>query len=268
MQLLGKVASSLSVPALEHGLCVLARLTMDSTLHLAADLIEALFDTFASLVEALPSSGWDESASRTIKVINGYTSHASFQIRLLEQLPAHSPRTHLFRSNLAATCFLDDVSSIRKPSDGPLDLRRLTRRLQKMDFGGRRDTDYVELSATASILDVALDVCIPPTVDDGPDRKRENAFDRKVDELTYLIKSMFSRIPDTGAGHMTRTEAKEVLNRVHFRIAYGVRTRPKPKKNLFETSTVGKVDDGLPKGVHGPMARFLKKKREEKKETE
>ena len=219
-------------------------------------------------VRLLSPAYWGHKATRTIKVIRGYTSHASFQIRLLEQLPAHSPRTHLFRSNLAATCFLDDVSSIRKPSDGPMDLRHLTRRLQKMDVGGRRDTDYVELSATVSILDVALDVCIPPTFDDGPGRKQESTFDQKVDELTYLIKSMFSRIPDTGAGHMTRTEAKEVLNRVHFRIAYGVRTRPKPKKNLFETSTGGTVDDGLPRGVHGPMARFLMKKKKKKKETE
>lgn len=219
---------------------------------------------------------------------------SSFRLRLLERMPAYSQRTHLFRSNLALAFFLDDISSIREQSDGPCDMRRLTRKLQRMQLVAAKgdDIDYVELAATVSILDMALDVCIPPPPSPSPrattesttestavannanknknssDKAEEDAFNRRVDDLAHEVKAIFSRIPDAGAGHITRTEAKEVLNRVHYRIAYAVRTRPRPKKNLFESSLApsssSSKGENLPPLplLEGPMAKFLNRKKE------
>ncbi len=149
-------------------------------------------------------------------------------------------------------------------------MRRLTKKLQKLHLTAKHDTDYVELSSTVSILDMALDLCLPPTPSppSAPETKakasdEDSIFNQRVDELAQEVKAVFSRIPDAGAGHISRTEAKEVLNRVHYRIAYGVRTKPRPKKNLFEEPTLAKGDNSLPR-VEGPMARFLNRKKDDK----
>ncbi len=173
-------------------------------------------------------------------------------------MPAYSPRTYLFRGNLAAASFFDNTSCIRKQSDGPLDLRRLTQKLRRLGVSNKSETDYVELSAKIAILDMAVDICLPSP--DTLDKAQEESFNGKVDELAYEVKALFSNIPDAGAGHITRTEAKEVINRVHYRIAYGVRTKPKPKRNLFDSAMSAKNDPLPASPLEGPLAKFLKKK--------
>ena len=49
---------------------------------------------------------------------------------------------------------------------------------------------------------------------------------------------MFTSIVDTGASHMTRTEAKDVLEAFHARLVYAVRTKQKPKTMLFGDASV------------------------------
>ena len=49
---------------------------------------------------------------------------------------------------------------------------------------------------------------------------------------------MFTSIVDTGASHMTRTEAKDVLEAFHARLVYAVRTKQKPKVMLFGDASV------------------------------
>ena len=49
---------------------------------------------------------------------------------------------------------------------------------------------------------------------------------------------MFADIVDTGASHMGRTEAKEVLEAFQYRLSYGIRTKVPPKKCMFGDSTI------------------------------
>ncbi len=49
---------------------------------------------------------------------------------------------------------------------------------------------------------------------------------------------MFTQIIDTGASHMRRTEAKEILEAFHSRLLYAVRTRRKPKTMLVGDSSI------------------------------
>ena len=96
-------------------------------------------------------------------------------------------------------------------------------------------TDYGELAARIGLLSIAIDcgdsLSTPYTTEE------EKVFNQDIDVLSFKIKSMFADIVDTGASHMGRTEAKEVLEAFQYRLSYGVRTKVPPKKSIFGDST-------------------------------
>ena len=68
----------------------------------------------------------------------------------------------------------------------------------------------------------------------------KNEFNAKVDRLTRSLRTLGGRIIDPGAAHLTRTEAKGVLERVLRRIVYGVRIDPpKQQKQRYLISDFG-----------------------------
>ena len=97
-------------------------------------------------------------------------------------------------------------------------------------------TDYSELAAAIGILSIAIDGGDSRSSSSATEEVK--AFNREIDVLSSKIKSMFADIVDTGASHMGRTEAKEVLEAFQYRLSYGVRTKPPPKQSLFGDSTV------------------------------
>ena len=100
------------------------------------------------------------------------------------------------------------------------------------------------LAASIGLLNVGLDGGDPPLLVPS-DRERE--FNQDVDMLSNRIKFMYSQIVDTGASHMTRTEAKEVLEAFASRLMYAVRTKPKTKTMLFGNSNVHAGSDSTRK---------------------
>lgn len=124
-----------------------------------------------------------------------------------------------------------------------------------------QDFDFANLSALTFLLDVAIDDGHPP----NPCTKdAEKAFNASVDALADRIKSIFSAIEDSGASHMKRTEAKESLEALHYRLIYGVRTKPRPKKPLFGDK---EMDEWMGLFKSGAlMERFLKVNKEEQEE--
>ena len=86
----------------------------------------------------------------------------------------------------------------------------------------------------------------------------EADFNKDVDMLSQRVKSMFTSIVDTGASHMRRTEAKEVLESFHSCLLHAVRSRRKPKTMLF-----GDVDPNF--GPDCKSALWLKRHLEKAK---
>ena len=115
-----------------------------------------------------------------------------------------------------------------------MNLGSISRRLTAPRFAINKATEYTELTATISILNVGLDCGDPPLA--GIDKNAETAFNQEVDELSYRAKSIFTQIIDTGASQLKRTEAKEMLEGLYFRLMYAVRTEPKPKNNRLGQS--------------------------------
>jgi hypothetical protein len=87
------------------------------------------------------------------------------------------------------------------------------------------------MAALTYILDVAIADGGPPL---SPSlRTEEIAFNRKIDKLADRIQAIFASIADTGASHLRRTEAKEALQALRYKLLYAVRTEPRPKKSVF-----------------------------------
>ena len=126
-------------------------------------------------------------------------------------------------------------------------------------------TDYVLIRARISVLDVAIGAGYStfaflsaeseslqshvPEATIGSDS--EQSFNSSVDGLTTYLRTMLSNIRDAGAAHMRRTECKSAIDRLVVRLEYAVRTRPRPKKDVFGRNSTGMERLG------GVMERYL-----------
>ena len=164
-------------------------------------------------------------------------SDASLQLQLLQVMPSWSRRLALFRRRLALAFFLQDSSYLAIPAEDRIDLKTITRSLQRPQFTITNATDFSDLAASINILNIAVDSGDPPP--SSPfSKEAESAFNEDIDIIASRLNSMFNDIVDTGASHMKRTETKEVLEGLQRRLEYGVRTKPKPKKLIFGDAAI------------------------------
>lgn len=106
-------------------------------------------------------------------------------------------------------------------------------RLDGHRFKIDKDTDYVELAASMSILDIAVDNGRSVGID-LTNAEAEREFNTSIDALAARIKAIWSNINDTGASFISRIDAKEAMEGVRYRMIYTVRTRPKSKQSVFD----------------------------------
>lgn len=112
-----------------------------------------------------------------------------------------------------------------------LDLRTISEELQASRFTIRSDTDYSELAAVVGMLSIAIDRGDPPPA--HSDEQQRACFNEGIDLIASRIGEIFTSIVDTGASHMKRTAAKEMLEAFHSKLLYAVRTKRKPKTMMF-----------------------------------
>ena len=174
---------------------------------------------------------------------------AQLRLQLLRSIPGSSTRLNLFRQRLAMAFFYEDANCLMKQPQDLIVLSDVARHLRQPQFIIKQDTDYSELAASVAILDIGLG--------DGNPLKSiaaiqsEDDFNKEIDRLAKTLKGRFMRIIDSGASHMLRTEAKDVLEALHCRLTYAVRTRQKPKANPF-------ADPGVEAGQLAESGAFMK----------
>jgi len=161
---------------------------------------------------------------------------------MMSNLPAYTPVLGLLRRRLALAFFFEDPSYLSKAPQDLLDLDAVTNHLLRPAFDIKVDADYAQLAARISMLDIAIDHGISSV--DMCDLRGEASFNREVDSLAKRIKAMFTGLVDSGASHMSRTEAKEILRIVHYRLTYAVRTKQKAKSSVFGSVTASEQGDG------------------------
>lgn len=131
--------------------------------------------------------------------------------------------------------FFEDEAFLRRDDDDLIDMKLIAHHLRKPLFKIRKDTDYAELAASISMLSIGIESGDRPPSENN--KQEIAAFNADVDLVTRRISEMFSHIVDTGAGHLKRTEAKEVLEAFQSQLLYAIRTKPKAKMGLFDDST-------------------------------
>lgn len=129
--------------------------------------------------------------------------------------------------------YFNDLSYSTKHSHLIMDLDKFMNRLDDRDFDTDPQTDYRELAALISLLDVA--------VDDGRSldldlkaTKTAKLFDKNIEEFAGIIKGIMNSIGNPGAAFISRIEAKEVMELVSQRISDTLRSKPKAKITVFD----------------------------------
>ncbi|OAL63699.1 hypothetical protein A7C99_6098 [Trichophyton rubrum] len=242
LALLSNVAEKLNALTREHTLKILFRLALDETVMNdgavcaeARRAIPALFGQSRS--SALPEANAHELAQNTYQTIKDTT----LQCLLLRNIPPITPEIALFRCRLASTFLFMDSSPLDKSDAELINLRKISSQLKGERFKvnehrpeDKEPFDFASLAALTTILDVAID---SGTLQRSfLDREEEIEFNKQVDKLADRVKAIFTAIQDSGASHMKRTEAKESLQALHYRLVYTVRTKPVLKKSYFVSS--------------------------------
>ena len=103
-------------------------------------------------------------------------------------------------------------------------------------------------------LDIAVGDGAPPfTSAASGDIIKE--FNKEVDRLAIILKGMAADINDTGSANLARAEAKDLLETFLSRLTYTIRTKPKPRNDIFESFT--RVSKYNVKRSRGTMDNFL-----------
>lgn len=182
--------------------------------------------------------------------------------RAIVSLPATTTKLQQLRRKLALHILLDasinEDIDVTSPSTGV----RLLLRMKKHDsFSITETTNYTLLHSLIDLVDIAIDVGFSdlaflnknaqPSHQDGFRAKSvfghattaqspaEKSFNAQIDDITSHLRSMGSKIRDAGTSHLKRTEAKSALERLIVRLEYAVRTRPRPRKGVFDRAGAG-----------------------------
>lgn len=134
---------------------------------------------------------------------------------------------------------LQSPDPLAEPPETLLDLNRITdllahnKRFQVKRFQGKSEYDWRELIALAALLNIVIDSSALELNYRGD--RTEKDFNADIDKLASQIKTIYCSIQVSGASHMTLTLARGDLEALHYRIIYSIRSKPPPKKTLFES---------------------------------
>ncbi|EXJ72220.1 uncharacterized protein A1O5_04724 [Cladophialophora psammophila CBS 110553] len=241
------ICADMDFLALSKLTSIICRLAIDSGLTSDGRIsskIDEILETLLSLPDGETSS---HVAERMLDDVGQYLKDATLQAQLLSHILPTSPTALRIRILLAQT-FLVGVDNLEETAFNTLQisLHMLAEHVSKSpSFDTRRrkgpsTMDYTALRARTHILDIAISDGGRPRAFSS--RADEQSFNKSVDRLADAIQATFVAIVDTGASHMARTECKDVLHALYWRLLYSVRTELRPKRHIFDGKT-GRMRD-------------------------
>lgn len=140
-------------------------------------------------------------------------------------------------------CFyFNDVKYAKIHSHSSMDLDKFINRLNDPAFDTTSKTDYVELKALILLMDIALDDGRSTKLDLS-DPIVEKKFNEDIEALSAAIKDILNGIGQPGAGFISRTEAREMMDLVSDRIKETLGTKRKPTHTWFDPERGRKEED-------------------------
>jgi hypothetical protein len=265
------VAADMITEALSVFVRLLMRLAIDIHLMSNSRMCVAVEDAIASILSHKEERLSTTTAQCILQDIGSRVKDPSLQFQILKHILPTSSAAASLRIQLANVFLRSTVEEhtlFFSPSNPEISLQQLTTHLEDPRYdisrSSRQDTapafDYNTLSSLTYIFDAALANGGRPSM--FLDLRDERAFNHQVDLLAERVKSIITSIADTGASHMRRTEAKEALNALHFRLLFAVRTKPRPKKSVFGGRDG--IEHRAKERSAGMMQQFLERTKEEK----
>ncbi|KAK5942174.1 hypothetical protein PMZ80_006129 [Knufia obscura] len=286
IKLMDCVCADMDFAALSKLTSISCRLALDQQLmsnNLVCRAVEFMLNKLTNLTD---SDSRAHVHDRLLSDLGSNLTEPSLQVHFLSHFVPTTSQAAKFRSRLASIFLfgIEFTQKLFKPSSSSLSpLARITSHLSKDPlFTNTRSLStlqstnvYPSLGAKTQILDAATTDGFRPA--SFSSRSEQQHFDADVDALAEHIHTLFVSIIDTGASHMSRTEAKAALQALHYRLLYQVRTKTKRKRHVFDREGAFNVDGSnakkIGKGgirdafeVEGTkksgdfMSKFLKKK--------
>ncbi|CRK27989.1 hypothetical protein BN1723_014065 [Verticillium longisporum] len=229
---LQRVAGNLRPESVKYAVVTLLRMAADRKLMSAIETRIVHQTALTSLVEAIDGTDWDDFCQHACASLWTAFDTSSLRLASIQQIVPTTRKSRELRRRLALACFLGDPTLARQHPDDQGFIPEAMHRLKGDEFHIKRKTDYVELRAQIQLFDIALDdgsFCPGSTSYDAA-----AAFDAEVDHLAQQLKTIWGSINDSGAAYLSRTEAKNSIDCAQKRLTYAVRTKPPPKRNIFE----------------------------------
>ncbi|KAK1145851.1 hypothetical protein N8T08_003797 [Aspergillus melleus] len=255
LELLSGIAPLLSDDTREHTLLLLFRLTLDISLTNDPEISSALERTIHDLFQGIPEEADDDLELRLCTTLHTTIKDTILQTRLLKHMLPSTSHIANWRSRLALSFIIDSATPLSEDPDVMHTLRRIITALKNPRFNIKQhkgaaaaaasksrhhhggEYNYNDLAAITYQLNIILDSGWSGL--DFHDRDAKRAYNAEVDVLADRIKKIFTAIEDSGASHLKRTLTKGALEALHYRVVYSVRTKPPPKRTLFESIDTG-----------------------------
>jgi len=175
--------------------------------------------------------------------------------RAIASLPATVLSLHQLRRKLALHILLDgSIDEDIDVTSQSIGVRLLLKLKRHASFHISESTDYTTLHSLIDLLDIAIDVGFSDfaflsqetqtqhkaapkslfghaTTTSSP---AEISFNAQIDDIVSHLRLMSSKIRDAGTSHLKRTEAKSALERLIVRLEASARTKPRPRKGVFD----------------------------------
>ncbi|KAI9734411.1 MAG: hypothetical protein M1818_006799 [Claussenomyces sp. TS43310] len=234
IRFLGDISHHIHAATSSYVLSLLSRLCADSMVLDNVALMCAVQESVTRVSESIEEEVWEAQCQVICTSVYTTIQQATLRCQVLQCLPASSQRMHDIRRRLALAFVFEDLGKATSPAHQTIDLWEITKLLDGPRFKISEATNYGELAALISILDIAIDNGLCVDVDMGEPSASQD-FDADVDALAARIKALWSSVNDSGASFLSRMDAKEVMEGVRHRLIYAVRSRPKPKHSVFDS---------------------------------
>ncbi|RDW80066.1 hypothetical protein BP6252_04704 [Coleophoma cylindrospora] len=254
VRLLGRLSGLLSQQTRQYVINMLLRLGADTVLLHNVDLIHIAHNAMTALCEAASEPEWEICCPQICTSVFTSIEHINVRLQVIKCIPSMTQRTRDVKRRLATACFFGDISYCHKDIYVHNDINRYTNHLTSaQEFKIGRKTDFHEVAARISLLDIA--------VDDGQhaglDLSSKQVVELHNEDIVFLgrrIKAIYQAVPtDISATLDRRIEAKIAMEVVAYRIQSLTLHRPKPKPYRLD----GREDFDQERSG---MSSFLKKR--------
>lgn len=215
---------------LDYSFIANCRLTLAAQATIAC-LAKSTLGTGSDIRDAQDSvQGPRGQFSVLVESIRSTLKEPSLRLQLLNYLPVHNPQAASLRRNLAAAFVFEESEAIILHMEPTIASGAISELLSKPRFGIDKSTNYSNLAAWFAMLNICIDT--GDLSQDHSELERGN-FDQKVDRIATRLRDLAAQIVETGPLNMGRTEAKEIIDSLHRRLSYSIRTEPPPKQTIL-----------------------------------